>query len=510
MPTTFPERKSDWNSPTAPTQSAYRLRSSDWNGVVDQITGWLNAKSYGAVGDGTTDDTAALAAWLADATTGTELLLPAGTYKSTAALTVSVGNIKVRGVRGASILKFTGATDGIVISDNTTVDKYIDIEGIEIQTSSATGGKAINCSFPTNAGTNISLRNLKISKSGSGLWAYGVYGDNWQTSGIYNIRVQASATVSYHLQNSCNALHFYACEASGHASASRGMEVAASTTSSEVYWHGGTIQANFAAALLSVTASSFTGYGVHFENTNAVPSDGADIVTAGASPTVTLYGGGAPSITTAGTTPALVAFGVGGKAITLGASTRFSILMGCNCASYTDNTPSALVSLGNRLTAGSMVPTHLPQPFSNQGSTSGTAVTAAMLFNTLTLMNNEALAGLDAAGTSRPMLKTDASSRTVMSGNLAAGSADADMILTSTNLRSAGKVLWITNGLGGNGMWMTWDGMLGMTGVAFANLGTPANGTIVYCPDATYGSNPAVGGGTGAFVKRVNGAWRAD
>lgn len=39
-----------------------------------------------------------------------------------------------------------------------------------------------------------------------------------------------------------------------------------------------------------------------------------------------------------------------------------------------------------------------------------------------------------------------------------------------------------------------------------ANLGAPANGTIVYCSDCTI-ANPCAGGGTGAIAKRLNGAW---
>jgi hypothetical protein len=42
--------------------------------------------------------------------------------------------------------------------------------------------------------------------------------------------------------------------------------------------------------------------------------------------------------------------------------------------------------------------------------------------------------------------------------------------------------------------------------VFFANLGTPANGTIYYCPDCTV-ANPCAGDGTGAFAKRLNGVW---
>jgi hypothetical protein len=39
-----------------------------------------------------------------------------------------------------------------------------------------------------------------------------------------------------------------------------------------------------------------------------------------------------------------------------------------------------------------------------------------------------------------------------------------------------------------------------------ANLGTPTNGSVVYCSDCTI-ANPCAGGGTGALAKRLNGAW---
>lgn len=50
------------------------------------------------------------------------------------------------------------------------------------------------------------------------------------------------------------------------------------------------------------------------------------------------------------------------------------------------------------------------------------------------------------------------------------------------------------------------NGMIKITSVAFANLGTPSNGTIVYCADCTIAS-PCAGAGTGALAKRLNGAW---
>jgi|688.fasta_scaffold112825_4 hypothetical protein len=42
--------------------------------------------------------------------------------------------------------------------------------------------------------------------------------------------------------------------------------------------------------------------------------------------------------------------------------------------------------------------------------------------------------------------------------------------------------------------------------ITFANLGTPANGSMVYCADGTI-ANPVAGGGTGCIAKRLNGVW---
>ena len=46
--------------------------------------------------------------------------------------------------------------------------------------------------------------------------------------------------------------------------------------------------------------------------------------------------------------------------------------------------------------------------------------------------------------------------------------------------------------------------------VAFAALGTPANGTLVYCSDCGRGTTPCAGGGSGSMAKREAGAWYCD
>jgi hypothetical protein len=51
-----------------------------------------------------------------------------------------------------------------------------------------------------------------------------------------------------------------------------------------------------------------------------------------------------------------------------------------------------------------------------------------------------------------------------------------------------------------------WDYDWRSEGTAFANLGTPANGTFVYCSDCTE-ADPCASGGNGALAQRLNGRW---
>ncbi len=53
---------------------------------------------------------------------------------------------------------------------------------------------------------------------------------------------------------------------------------------------------------------------------------------------------------------------------------------------------------------------------------------------------------------------------------------------------------------------VTLNAFLSLAGIAFADLGTPANGTFAYCADCTV-ANPCAGSGTGALAKRLAGAW---
>jgi len=51
---------------------------------------------------------------------------------------------------------------------------------------------------------------------------------------------------------------------------------------------------------------------------------------------------------------------------------------------------------------------------------------------------------------------------------------------------------------------------ISFTATALAALGTPADGSVIYCSDCLYNSNPCTAASTGALAKRIAGAWRCD
>ncbi len=105
---------SQWLPQASSVADGY-LAATDWTrfnggGTVVASPGTLNVQSYGATGDGTTDDTAAIQAAVTAAVSDHAILFfPAGTYKMTSAIALSgVNGLIVRGVGAASVLHATG------------------------------------------------------------------------------------------------------------------------------------------------------------------------------------------------------------------------------------------------------------------------------------------------------------------------------------------------------------------------------------------------------------------
>lgn len=147
----------------------------------------LNVKDHGAVGDGVTDDTAAIQAALDDAT-GQAIYFPSGTYKTTAALTLDLGTgtegVAIYGDGARSIIKaahtvgailtvrdgrdvtirdltITGAEAGTRDSDNyglvvTSITGLV-VTRVTIEETAAAGMMLYDCHF--GAVTDCHVRN---------------------------------------------------------------------------------------------------------------------------------------------------------------------------------------------------------------------------------------------------------------------------------------------------------------------------------------------------------------
>jgi hypothetical protein len=150
------------------------------------VTPVYNVKNYGATGNGTTDDTAAIqtamAALALTGTAGGALYFPAGTYKYTSRLQFGVSssqtNIALIGDGSSSILKPTGA-----FSTNPTIElrncNYWHVSQLLLDASARTGtgdsllvdgcsnGAAFNCGF--SGSTRYGLNITKINGSSNSL-----------------------------------------------------------------------------------------------------------------------------------------------------------------------------------------------------------------------------------------------------------------------------------------------------------------------------------------------------
>lgn len=132
---------------------------------TDGTLAFINVKTYGATGDGTTDDTAAIQAAInAVPSTGGTVLLPAGTYRVTSMLTIDTDNTVLSGVGAASVLQAPNTALGIniiQIGNGSTTRAQCGVRDLRITaTAQKTGGVGIHLTKCFK----IRLQNLHIEK----------------------------------------------------------------------------------------------------------------------------------------------------------------------------------------------------------------------------------------------------------------------------------------------------------------------------------------------------------
>ncbi|MFG2970914.1 glycosyl hydrolase family 28-related protein [Streptomyces sp. NPDC048288] len=134
-------------------------------GRTGNQTTFINVKDYGAVGDGTTDDTAAIQAALnAVPANGATVLIPTATFKITSPLTASITGTELIGLGHASRILFDGSVATTAIQASGNIRLFVRDMRIS-QTNASHVGTAVDISNCNGA----VVERLLIDAGGSGV-----------------------------------------------------------------------------------------------------------------------------------------------------------------------------------------------------------------------------------------------------------------------------------------------------------------------------------------------------
>ena len=148
---------------------------------LTQVTDpWVDARAYGAVGNGTTDDTAALQAALNLVPINGILDLANKTYKVSAGLTLANGAT----IRNGKITwSVTSAIDIFTVKDNTIFDNVrfngsgaIGTVGVPLYQRAIFGG-----TNPAIPAINVTIKNCRFENMTGGIWSGGASTDSVPT-----------------------------------------------------------------------------------------------------------------------------------------------------------------------------------------------------------------------------------------------------------------------------------------------------------------------------------------
>lgn len=246
--------------------------------------GVINVKDYGAKGDGTTDDTAAIQEAIdsmtyADNPTSIPqmgiLFFPKGKYIISSSLNIK-GSIIVTGSgRDTTIISISSSVDAFTALENTGANAgtSITIQDLQISSSlaSATAGAAINIgySFTTNSPINVNILRVDIYETYNGI-ALG----NVISGCIDNALIQLCKNVGIITSGSMNAFSIrntYVNRSGSHGYDFLGNYCSFFNTASDsnggdgYHFHinGSSVPSHI--TMISVGAESNTGSGIHFE-----------------------------------------------------------------------------------------------------------------------------------------------------------------------------------------------------------------------------------------------------
>ena len=181
---------------------------AELDAINAKLAEWVSVKDFGAIGDGVTDDTAAIQAALDSAVgVGLAVYMPAGTYKTTATLNWPQDwpvRLYGDGVETTHI-NYTGANTAINMYDAGASTKYVksSVENLRLSGNGATSTNGINI----RQGYAIALRNVRVYN-----FQVGIRLEQTWSVDLNFVRADSNSQVGLELHNETNNVACYCCE----------------------------------------------------------------------------------------------------------------------------------------------------------------------------------------------------------------------------------------------------------------------------------------------------------
>lgn len=164
---------------------------------------YLDVKDFGAVGDGTTDDTSAFAAcFLAlNNTTVADIYIPPGSYRITAPIGISNKRVNIRGAgRGLSIIKGEVLSGNLLSIVNADYLQFVTVEDLTFTTNQVNSVVGLYIEYSVADATNnrtfdrCTVRNCSFQPSNPGLtgWQHGIRMNNVHAATLQDIDIMGS------------------------------------------------------------------------------------------------------------------------------------------------------------------------------------------------------------------------------------------------------------------------------------------------------------------------------
>lgn len=149
--------------------------------IQKYIPAWFNVKEYGATGNGSTDDTAAIQAAITAAQTagGGTVYIPFGTYKTSSTLTISANGValigeKTQGISTGSRIAPTSLSFDTIHVSSVNFATYIrDLYIFGSAITGGSGGAAGSRAIFLDQVQNVQLENIQISGCYNGVYVTG-------------------------------------------------------------------------------------------------------------------------------------------------------------------------------------------------------------------------------------------------------------------------------------------------------------------------------------------------